>query len=222
MPIRSLIMNATFEILLALAVLVGVAAPVWWLGLVLARRQSDCGTVGYRRVVGAIVLLVLLLVALTFAQSSKQALVLDDWLNIALSWSHERAIVHLARWVTRLGDSAALAAVMVVASGFLLMARRYRDTFALWFAFVGMQVSVWALKFWIDRPRPKLFPSLDTVLSPSYPSAHAAGSLTVYVFVALLIVTPSLIGTIRYHAAFGAVLVTGLIALSRLVYPFTR
>lgn len=162
-------------------------------------------------------LVALLLAGLTAVQATDTVTSADDAINTALSWLHSRPALHVIRWVTRLGDSATLVAVVFVATGFLLAARHCAEALGLWVAFAGMQTCVWALKFWVAKPRPDLFPPLDVVLSPSFPSAHAAGALTVYGLVAWLLATRIPSAMSRFDLSFGAAVLIGSISLSRLI-----
>src|SRR5689334_6561201 len=89
-------------------------------------------------------------------------------------------------WLTTLGTGAALTAVMVTGSGLLWAHRRGGLIPPLWICFLGTEATTWTLKFAVGRSRPE-FLTTARASSPSFPSAHSAGSLAVYAIVAWVI-----------------------------------
>lgn len=124
------------------------------------------------------------------------------------------AAVRVAAWITALGDSATLAAVILVATGFLWADRRPRLIAPLWLTFVGSQATAWAGKFGFDRPRPEFLTEV-TALSPSFPSGHATGAVAVYGFVAYALARDLPGGQPRFELAYWTSLLVLLIAGSR-------
>ncbi len=87
-------------------------------------------------------------------------------------------------WITTLGTGAALFGTAVTATGFLWADRRAGLVVPLWAAFAGAQASVWTVKYAIRRARPDFLPGVATAASPSFPSAHAAGTAATFGFIA--------------------------------------
>jgi undecaprenyl-diphosphatase len=89
-------------------------------------------------------------------------------------------------WLTGLGTGATLLAVMATATALLASYRRVRLILPLWVTFLGTEAVTWGAKYIIDRTRPT-FLTIATAASPAFPSAHSAGSLAVYGFLAYLV-----------------------------------
>jgi undecaprenyl-diphosphatase len=158
-----------------------------------------------------------LLAALTAVHDSHVVVVLDSSFNAFLDGRQDASAIHFVVWLTRLGDSTALLAVTVVATGFLVVTQRSSAASGLVVGFLGVESSVWLLKFWADSPRPDLDVSVDTVLSPSYPSAHAAGALLVYGLIARLLLRRTVSRTLSYDTAFATAATVGTVAFSRVM-----
>ena len=115
--------------------------------------------------------------------------------------------------VTALGGAAVTIPVVVVVSGLLAFTRRWR-TLGHWLAAAGFaELLVWAVKYTVGRPRPTaLYSGVEQF---SFPSGHAAMSITVYGFLAFLLArgkSPGAKAVIVMCAATAIV----LIAFSRL------
>ncbi|CAH2599644.1 DedA protein [Rhodovastum atsumiense] len=111
----------------------------------------------------------------------------DDRINAALAPYRAPWLLRGFVWVTTLGESAALGAVAVTATGFLWASRRFWLIMPLWLTLVGAQMTTWIGKFAIARPRPEFLDGVATALSPSFPSAHATGAMATFGFVAYAI-----------------------------------
>jgi undecaprenyl-diphosphatase len=113
-------------------------------------------------------------------------------------------------WITELGTGAARIAVMATACGLLWAFRRGALLGPMWLGYLGSEATVGAAKYLLDRHRPD-FTTSARALSPSFPSAHAAGSLIVYGLVAWLIAreaaTPAGRGAVAAVAAVAALLI---------------
>ena len=124
------------------------------------------------------------------------------------------ATVSVAAWVTHLGDSATLLAVILVATGFLWADRRPLLIAPLWLNFLGAQTTTWAGKFGFARSRPEFLTDV-TALSPSFPSGHATGAVAVYGFVAYALARELQGSRQRFELAYWTSLLILLIAGSR-------
>lgn len=123
--------------------------------------------------------------------------------------------VRIAAWVTNLGDSATLMAVILVATGFLWADRRPRLIAPLWLTFLGAQATTWAGKFGFDRARPEFLTDV-TALSPSFPSGHATGAVAVYGFIGYALARELGGARQRFELAYWTSLLVLLIAGSRI------
>jgi undecaprenyl-diphosphatase len=133
--------------------------------------------------------------------------------GLAAPWRTD-ASVRLAAWVTGLGDSATLVAVILVATGFLWADRRPHLIAPLWLNFLGAQATTWAGKFGFARTRPEFLTDV-TALSPSFPSGHATGAVAVYGFVAYALARELRQARQRFELAYWTALLILLIAGSR-------
>jgi membrane-associated phospholipid phosphatase len=121
-------------------------------------------------------------------------------------------------WVTTLGTGAALFGMAATATGFLWASRQTQLILPLWVTFIGAQASVWTLKYRIARSRPEFLLDVATAASPSFPSAHATGSVATLGFIAYAIgrSTPDRTA-VRYGTALCAVALVVAIDASRVV-----
>jgi membrane-associated phospholipid phosphatase len=195
----------------AMLVAIGLAWPIGRLFALQRARRHE------RRLFVWMGLAALLLAVLSIFHANPTVASIDTAVGVTVAWLRDRSMMHFFRWITRLGDSATLTAIVVVATGFLLAARHRHEAVIIWIVFVGVEISVWSLKFAVAAPSPDLYDPLDTVLSPSYPSAHAAGSLAVYGLVAWLLMRRTTSIPVQFNLAFGIALLVGIISLSRIV-----
>ncbi|PFG39064.1 undecaprenyl-diphosphatase [Georgenia soli] len=88
--------------------------------------------------------------------------------------------------LTELGSMRTLGPLLAVAAAWLVIRRRPAWTVAACAAAVGIVVLVDTTKLLVGRVRPSLGPVLD-VVSPSFPSGHAAQSAAVLVVLAVVL-----------------------------------
>lgn len=139
---------------------------------------------------------------------------LDQFVNTWLADYRTPALVAVFRWITHLGGTETLTAVTAVSTGFLWADHRVRTMVSLWLVIVGSQVMTWAGKYAFARPRPE-FVTAAEAQSPSFPSAHAAGAMAVYGFIAYAL-SRDLPGVVsRFHVAYWMLAVIALIGFSR-------
>ncbi len=118
-------------------------------------------------------------------------------------------------WLTTLGTGAALAGIAVTATGFLWAAGRGALILPLWVTFAGAQATAWGSKYVIGRARPAFLDGVASAASPSFPSAHAAGSAAVLGFVAFAVAVGLPGRRERFEVAFWAVVLVAMIGFSR-------
>lgn len=125
------------------------------------------------------------------------------------------AIVHVFRWITEFGALPALSAIALVATGFMTAHGPRRYILPVWITIVGSQLTTWAGKFLIYRPRPDFL--LDvTAASPSFPSAHASSAVAVWGIIAYAI-SRDLPPLARFDLAYWTAVLALLIGASRVV-----
>lgn len=122
--------------------------------------------------------------------------------------------IDVMSWITNLGDSATLAGVLVVATGFLWASRRTLYILPQWLAFAGSWIVTWAGKFILARPRPEFLTGVMES-SPAFPSGHATSSLAVYGFVAYAIARDLPSDRARFEVIYWACMLILLIGISR-------
>ena len=118
-------------------------------------------------------------------------------------------------WLTTLGTGAALTGMAVTATGFLWAARRGALILPLWVTFAGAEATVWIGKYAVGRARPAFLDGVASAVSPSFPSAHATASSAVLGFIAYALANGLPGRRERFEIAFWAVILVGLIGLSR-------
>lgn len=123
-------------------------------------------------------------------------------------------LVMLLGWLTDLGGSAALLGVAIVATGFIWAHRRPHLILPLWVCYGGSGLTTWSGKFVFARERPEFVTGV-TALSPSFPSAHATGTLAVYGFVAYAIARDLSGLRGRFEVTFWTLVVVALVGFSR-------
>lgn len=117
-------------------------------------------------------------------------------------------------WITQLGDSSTLVAVIVAVSGLLWGEHRFGPLLPLWITILGSQATTWVGKYVLARQRPE-FVTAATAVSPSFPSAHATGALAVYGFLAYLVARGIKDPRRRFDVAYWTLVVVGLVGVSR-------
>jgi undecaprenyl-diphosphatase len=118
-------------------------------------------------------------------------------------------------WVTTLGTSAALAGVVMTATGFLWADRRTELILPLWVAFAGAEASVWGIKYVVGRARPVFLEGVASAASSSFPSAHTTVAAATFGFIAYAVAREISGRRTRLQLAFWAAILIALIAFSR-------
>lgn len=117
-------------------------------------------------------------------------------------------LLDVARYLTELGSTPVILGLLVFALVVLVAARRFYDAGAILLGALLLFVSVQALKYGIDRPRPN--GALVAAEGPSFPSGHASYA-TAWIAVAVAFAR-ALPGITR-----GATLVAAAVALTAIV-----
>ncbi|HEX2139254.1 MAG TPA: phosphatase PAP2 family protein [Woeseiaceae bacterium] len=160
----------------------------------------------------AAVLAIEITLELTFEPHELQNL--DKLINDYLQPFRSDALVTLFGWITEFGNTVTLLALSATATAFALAGGRTVSVLPLWVTVLGTQVFTWAGKFSLDRPRPEFLTGI-VAHSPSFPSAHASGSLAIYGFIAYMLARDIRSPTRRFETVFWIAVLVGLIGFSR-------
>ena len=139
---------------------------------------------------------------------------LDEIVLRALYAGYDPLLAGVARGFTLFGEWWLVIAVSVVASIWLLFARNWRWAVAVLAVTLVGRALVSAQKYGIERLRPGDQAHLVPVSTPSFPSGHAAGSMIVYLTLALLLTA----GTRwKWPAVIAAITLSAFVGLSRIM-----
>ena len=121
-------------------------------------------------------------------------------------------VVEIARVVTDLGSLAVIMPLVLIFVGLLIWRRRVFEIAVLVSGLVLTYAGVHITKGAIDRPRPAQ--PLDQITGSSFPSGHAAQSIT---YVAMAVIAARVLPGFASRAAvvFGAVVLAAVIGLTR-------
>ena len=181
-----------------------------------------------RREVGSIVVFAMIALALfVFARLASEvregeSFGFDRWLLLALRTPGDLNVMIGPRWlkgavvdVTALGGQTVLTLVTVVATGYLVAARKYRTSLFLFAASVSGAMLGTSLKQWLGRPRPEIVPHLVEVTNLSFPSGHAMNSAVIYLTIALILTRTVAERRVRLYLRGLAIVMTATIGMSR-------
>lgn len=126
-----------------------------------------------------------LLAALWLAMLTVGAGPVDGQLLGALYAGSDPTLTSLARGLTFFGEPAVVIGVSVVLAAWLAWRHHWRRAAAVFLVTLIGRGLVSAQKYGIERLRPDVNEHLVVVTNPSFPSGHAAGSMIVYLTVAL-------------------------------------
>ena len=96
-------------------------------------------------------------------------------------------MVAIARGFTFLGEPEVVLGVSIVMAAWLAYEHHWRRATAVFFVTLIGRALVTAQKYGIERLRPEEREHLVIVTNPSFPSGHAAGSMIVYLTLALVL-----------------------------------
>ena len=117
--------------------------------------------------------------------------------------------------ITALGSETILTLVTLMALGFLVLRKRYRQTLLVAAAVGGGAMMSGILKSLFSRARPDVVPHLVPVSSGSFPSGHAMNSAIIFLTLAVLIAR-------SYEDARTRSFIVGLATLATLAIGFSR
>jgi undecaprenyl-diphosphatase len=138
----------------------------------------------------------------------------DDNILRALYVGSYPLLVTIARGFTWLGDWRVVIAISIAAAAWLLIARGWRPGLAVLAVTLVGRGLVTAQKYGIERLRPDDERHLVHVITPSFPSGHAAGAMILYLMLALVLTT----GTRwKWPAVIAALSIVAVVGLSRVM-----
>ncbi len=141
-----------------------------------------------------------------------------QWDRFLLSLAHGLRGFWLDRFfalITWAGSLFTLAPVTALICGFLARNGRAADGWLLALSLAGIALFSRLAKLWFARPRPDFFPVIGEIpLDASYPSAHTA-QIVAFVVAVWWILKPEKLGLTYYSLTVTALLLTLLVALSR-------
>lgn len=117
---------------------------------------------------------------------------------------------------TALGGFGVLALVTLLATGFLLIQKKWLDAVMLLIATVGGTAISEGLKVGFSRPRPDLVAHAVDVTSMSFPSGHAMLSAVTYLTLGAMLARSQQQRRVRAYILSSAVLLTLIIGASRI------
>lgn len=145
---------------------------------------------------------------------SEELAAVDRRIVVVLEPLRDPVLIAAFTWLTELGSMATLMAVAVVATGFLWAYGPANFAWPVWLTVAGAQLTTWAGKFIVDRPRPDFVHDI-TAVSPSFPSAHAAGAMAVYGIIAYVLVRNLRSVAAQFEVIFWTAVLIGVVAVSR-------
>jgi membrane-associated phospholipid phosphatase len=145
---------------------------------------------------------------------SEEIRIADNFVATLVKPWRTDALVAVFRWLTQLGSIPTLTAVAIVASAFLVAHGPRRYVLPLWLTVLGSQVTTYAGKFVLARPRPDFI--LDvTAATPSFPSGHTTGAMAVYGIIAYAVLRDVTSPRTRFDVAFATAVLIALVSMSR-------
>lgn len=147
---------------------------------------------------------------------------IDEWVLRALRHPDHPALPIGPAWLARaaadvsaLGGTTVLSLMVTAVVGYLLLQRAYGAVWLVLAATLGGGLLNAALKLLFGRPRPEVVPHMQEVFSASFPSGHSLLSAIVYLTLGALLARMSRQHVIKLYFIMVALLMTGLIGLSR-------
>ncbi|TVM17951.1 hypothetical protein DPQ33_07525 [Oceanidesulfovibrio indonesiensis] len=212
-----------YAILALMLVLLGVGWRLVW--PVWRRVREHTASVRALGPHGVLAMLVIIALAAALAFTLLTAAVLEASaafrLDVAAASVSESLrispLVELFSWVTHFGDTVTLLTAAVFGFAMYMAYARHEPLWPCLMTLLGAQATTWLGKYVIGKPRPDLShiaPALQ-VVSPSFPSAHASGALTVYGFLGYLAIRTIRTPGHRAEAIYILFVYIGLIGLSR-------
>lgn len=140
-----------------------------------------------RRQVAAALICAALLVALGVVVNTGATLSFDVGFDAALAPLRTPASLAFFGWITTAGTEPSRYAIICATGALLWSEARMAVLSRFVTTVVGSEATTWVVKYLVDRPRPTFLPDVASASSPSFPSAHAAGSLALVGALAIIV-----------------------------------
>jgi len=124
-------------------------------------------------------------------------------------------LAQLFSWITELGSTTVMVALVLLVTGALVLRKRYGELAGFATAMIGASI-VFPLKHIVERARPDEIFQVYLETGFSFPSGHAAKALVFYGFLAWLLARSQSSVWQRTATTASAVFIIGAIGLSRL------
>jgi membrane-associated phospholipid phosphatase len=148
--------------------------------------------------------------------TAEEILQVDRMANLWVEPYRVPLLVSIFSWITGLGASYTLAAVLLVTTGFCWACGRRYLILPLWIAIIGAESTTWLGKFAFSRARPD-FVTAVTAFSFSFPSGHATGAMAVYGFIAYALARDLRSLRERFEVIYWTLMLVLLIGFSRIL-----
>ncbi|KEQ19298.1 bifunctional DedA family/phosphatase PAP2 family protein [Endozoicomonas numazuensis] len=200
----------TFYFLLAGITIAALLIP--YLGLMMDRalcrnKMTLMLPIGFV-IIGHISLLILTVMDISGQMDDHNAMIQTFVVNISVP-----VVEHVLGLVTWLGSAAGLWFPLLLFCVYFLWTKRYRKLLILCACLVGMEVTLWLMKWGIEKPRPSNFDGLEQF---SFPSGHTTQATFVWLIVSLYLVAGQR-RVVKFCAYSFTLLIALMVALSRLV-----
>lgn len=141
---------------------------------------------------------------------------LDEGINQGIGLIRTDGMITVFIWITDLGGSSALVAVALVTTGLLWAHRRGHMIAPLWLTILGSQITTYAGKHVLARPRPEFVTEVAAV-TPSFPSGHSTSAMAVYGFIAYIVARDLMTTRQRFEMIYWTAVLISLIGFSRML-----
>jgi len=126
------------------------------------------------------------------------------------------AMVMAFAWLTDAGSNLTLAVASVMMATWFAVERHRHLLVGLVVVLMSSQLTLWLAKFGFHRPRPEF--TLEILAhSPSFPSGHSLGAITVYGYAGYAVARRLRNGRWRFEACFWTAVLVSLVAFSRIL-----
>ncbi|MCS3429533.1 phosphatase PAP2 family protein [Klebsiella sp. BIGb0407] len=119
------------------------------------------------------------------------------------------------KFTTYAGTIAVTAAIAVITSIVLIRQHKRIYVLYLWLAYVGAELTTWAIKYMVNRPRPDIIAGVEE-FNPSFPSGHATAVTSIALYIAYVLVKSSSNIKTRISYIIGAFSVITFVSFSRI------
>jgi undecaprenyl-diphosphatase len=117
--------------------------------------------------------------------------------------------------ISALGSITIVVLVTILASGFLIIRKEYRQVRIILFAAISGGIIELLIKEILSRQRPRIVPHLVNVDSLSFPSGHSVMSAIIYLSLISIIFSLDIKRSIKIYFLYSAILLILIIGFSR-------